>query len=165
MGEIEKVEDHAMWDFVVQYVNDFESLREQNQSLHNYNFNRQFGLSFNVPQSWPTLDLVLNTIRRSEEWGFKSIVFIYSSKDDYYQVRSMYENGIDLSVEPYCIDWSNIYTAMRRANEDSRYLTNIREKLNQADLVIFFGHNDVTMDVIDQVRSEAHGCLISMNCT
>jgi hypothetical protein len=146
------------------YVDDFKKLKDSHEDCHNYEFNRTSGLSIQAPDSWPVLESVAKLIDKTQATlSYKNFVIIYSSLDTFRTLSSSIK-GDDRRVRLDYIKWHEIYVAMKRVNEDVRFIQNIRDKISQANLVVFCGNNDSLMDVIDQVRADTSGCLIFINC-
>lgn len=154
---------HPLYDLLKTYTEEFDQLKEVNQSIHTYSFNKQFGLSISTPQNWPVREVIYKIISESVNKKVQDVVFVYSMFEDCRYVAQMVENDhLDCGFNP--VNWHQIYVAMRRTQEDVRFLSAIREKLEKAGLVVVLGENDITPDVIDQIRSATEGCLLLVNC-
>jgi hypothetical protein len=151
--------NHVLYDVLNQYTSDFNSLRDTTGDANNFDFHIKNGLFICVPVSWPVIDSVQGIILNSGNAKWNKFVIICSDLE----TQKSISGGLENSKVDYII-WHQIYTALKRVDEDTRYFKSIKEKLSVADLVLVVGKHDIMHEVLDQIRAHTDNCLIMINC-
>lgn len=150
--------NHVLSDVLRQYTADFYSLRDSTGDANNIEFHIKNGLCISVPSTWPVEESVRNLILDSGNPKWNRFIIICS---DLVSQKNI-SDGLNTKVDYFI--WDQIYTAMKRVDEDVRYFKSIKEKLSTANLVIVVGKHDVMHEAIDQIRVHTDNCLIMINC-
>ena len=146
--------DHPLLQLLKQYVNDVSKVRERHRDLNDLEFNTTYGLTIHAPAHWPVIESVQDLL---EYWqGFcDKFLIIYPSTSVYTSVSQ------DLNVPNVSyFAWHEMYVAMIRSSQDTRFIRDLRSRIEESKMVIFLGFSEAMPEVIDQIRGLCRECLI-----
>jgi len=142
---------HPLLSLLTKYYADFVQLKDLNEDLDNMRFQRQFGLSLSIPETWPLSSAVQHLVGLAKS---SAVVIIYSSTEMYHTLSQNISQG---NVSWF--SWHEFYVAMDRAGRDTRELQRFRHILQNAKLTVFCGAPSIP-EVVDHIRGFCEGCLV-----
>ena len=149
--------NHPLIELILTYVQEYEEKRVAHSDLSNLDFHKNYGLYINAPVDWPNKEALHKVLTHLLEHK-KSAVVIYGNTEEYKIASKLLPDDGMLNF----ISWHEIYFAINTVQADMRPVKHVKDMLSHADVVIFFGANRTTSDVIDHIRTYCDNCLLLM---
>jgi hypothetical protein len=148
---------HPLLRLVHWYVEQFPHIKEENESLDNAAFNRDWGLELKVPVDWPTVDSTVDLIHamdKQTKGAPAKVLVVYPRRDIYNRLYKTLGDEVSFMCH------AEIFEAMHRSREDGRLIKDLNRLLSETDLVVSFGTSSTAPEVKSHLQHFCSGCLI-----
>lgn len=148
-------------DILSFYWSEYPSLREENQSLDNREFQDRLGFAIKWPWSWlEPICSFIKVVTRTKQ----SILVVYSNTNAYTNIYQsiISDKGANSDSVKY-ISWQEIYWAVNSSSKDVRPMQSVKRTVGEADLVVICNASQVDEDVLENIKIATNGCLVCIN--
>lgn len=147
--------NQAVIAVVKEYCRQYPALRQEHESLSNFDFQRDCGLRIKVPQRW----CVDEVIQPMLSYGFKTTTIIYHSAADYDRLAGSIGDVSNVSF----ISWHEIYFAIYNKSRDTRPLMRVNSLLSSGGLVVVTSSSFIEQEVMFHIQTFCDGCLVALD--
>lgn len=144
-------------NLVYKYVQDFSSIRSEDESASNLDFHRENGLWIKGPTSWQIYDSIGEVVNGGDAG---SVLVIYSDSKVYQWIANMIAEK-DVS-RVYYISWHEIFFAMYSKSKDIREVQRVNQMLRDMDTVFVLDATKIDPEVINHLQAFVTGCLVCL---
>lgn len=150
-----EIQLHPLTQIIELYCSEYSTLREDNLDLQPMGFQKNYGLTVEVPYSWDVLSSVKYIVdNRSDK--FSKIAVIFGITASYRKIYDVLQDKVEY------FSWHEINTGIHAASTDIRYIHKVKRLLSESDLTFFLDPPSMP-EILDQVCGQALNCLIVLS--